>query len=75
MISAWAILEKAEFAEKLYKKLMKKFAGHILLSEQINKDTGEYTGNFPQAYSHLGIVMTSYYIQKYKDRKKKASEK
>lgn len=27
-----------------------------LLSEQINPSTGEFMGNFPQAFSHIGII-------------------
>ncbi len=74
MISAWAILEEVDKAEDLYKKLLEKFDGHYLISEQMKKDKGELTGNFPQAYSHLGITMAAYYINKYKQRKKNKSE-
>ncbi|MFE0258197.1 glycoside hydrolase family 15 protein [Streptomyces sp. NPDC059010] len=27
-----------------------------LLSAQINPSTGEFMGNFPQAFSHIGII-------------------
>jgi GH15 family glucan-1,4-alpha-glucosidase len=27
-----------------------------LLSEQIHPTTGEFMGNFPQAFSHIGVI-------------------
>ncbi len=66
MISAWAILEDVERAENILNKFLPKIAESGLMSEQMNPQTGEYLGNFPQAYSHLGLTMAIYYIHKYK---------
>jgi alpha,alpha-trehalase len=43
-------------AEELYTSLCAKASPLGLLSEQINPATGELTGNFPQAFSHIGVI-------------------
>ena len=43
-------------AEDLYASLCAKASPLGLLSEQINPSTGELTGNFPQAFSHIGVI-------------------
>ena len=35
------------------------------MSKQIGTDSGEYPGNCPQAFSHLGLVMSVYYLDRY----------
>jgi GH15 family glucan-1,4-alpha-glucosidase len=43
-------------AEQLYATLCGKANPLGLLSEQIDPSTGELMGNFPQAFSHIGII-------------------
>ncbi|MGW0763261.1 glycoside hydrolase family 15 protein [Streptomyces sp. NPDC002814] len=43
-------------AEELYASLCARASPLGLLSEQINPVTGEFMGNFPQAFSHIGII-------------------
>jgi GH15 family glucan-1,4-alpha-glucosidase len=43
-------------AEDLYATLCAKASPLGLLSEQIAPSTGELTGNFPQAFSHIGVI-------------------
>jgi GH15 family glucan-1,4-alpha-glucosidase len=43
-------------AEELYVSLCSRASPLGLLSEQINPTTGELTGNFPQAFSHIGVI-------------------
>ncbi|MEV1084624.1 glycoside hydrolase family 15 protein [Streptomyces sp. NPDC050211] len=43
-------------AEELYASLCARASPLGLLSEQINPSTGEFMGNFPQAFSHIGII-------------------
>jgi alpha,alpha-trehalase len=47
---------RVDQAEELYAKLCAKASPLGLLSEQIDPSTGGFVGNFPQAFSHLGIV-------------------
>jgi GH15 family glucan-1,4-alpha-glucosidase len=43
-------------AEELYVSLCSRASSLGLLSEQINPTTGELVGNFPQAFSHIGVI-------------------
>lgn len=43
-------------AEELYASLCARASPLGLLSEQIDPATGELTGNFPQAFSHIGVI-------------------
>jgi len=43
-------------AEDLYASLCARASPLGLLSEQINPSTGELIGNFPQAFSHIGVI-------------------
>jgi GH15 family glucan-1,4-alpha-glucosidase len=43
-------------AEELYASLCSRASPLGLLSEQIDPSTGEFVGNFPQAFSHIGVI-------------------
>jgi GH15 family glucan-1,4-alpha-glucosidase len=43
-------------AERLYESLCARASPLGLLSEQIDPSSGELTGNFPQAFSHIGVI-------------------
>src|SRR5215475_11121113 len=47
---------RLEEAEDLYASLCARASPLGLLSEQISPSTGELTGNFPQAFSHIGVI-------------------
>ncbi|MET8325683.1 glycoside hydrolase family 15 protein [Streptomyces sp. NPDC005181] len=47
---------RIEEADELYASLCARVSPLGLLSEQINPSTGELMGNFPQAFSHIGII-------------------
>ncbi|MFF2960293.1 glycoside hydrolase family 15 protein [Streptomyces sp. NPDC057963] len=47
---------RIEEAEELYASLCARASPLGLLSEQINPSTGEFMGNFPQAFSHIGVI-------------------
>lgn len=70
LISAWAILEDTDKALSLYEKFREYVDTSGLISEQMKADNGEYRGNFPQGFSHLGDVMSIHYLNKYISRKK-----
>ncbi|MFD9125358.1 glycoside hydrolase family 15 protein [Kitasatospora sp. NPDC059571] len=47
---------RIEDAEELYASLCARASPLGLLSEQIRPSTGEFMGNFPQAFSHIGVI-------------------
>ena len=48
---------------KLYLTSLMKLANHVgLYAEEINPKTKEFLGNFPQAYSHIGLINSAYYL-------------
>jgi GH15 family glucan-1,4-alpha-glucosidase len=56
LVSALAQAGEIERAERLFDRL----AGYAndlgLLAEEVDPDTGEQLGNFPQAFSHIGLI-------------------
>jgi alpha,alpha-trehalase len=40
-----------------------------LLSEEIDSSNGEQLGNFPQAFSHIGLINAAWSIQQAERRK------
>ncbi|MEU3985330.1 glycoside hydrolase family 15 protein [Streptomyces sp. NPDC026672] len=47
---------RTEDAEALHASLCDRASPLGLLSEQIDPSTGEFMGNFPQAFSHIGVI-------------------
>jgi alpha,alpha-trehalase len=66
LVSCLARAGELERAESQYAQL----AGYAndlgLLGEEIETATGEQLGNFPQAYSHIGLITAAYEIDKAK---------
>lgn len=77
MISALAKVGELEEARKLFFKMDEFMNQARLLPEEIDPKTGRYLGNYPQAYSHIGLIMTAYYINRYtkKAEKEKRAKK
>lgn len=47
-------------ALELYDRLCSRAGPHVLLPEQIDPSTGEYPGNYPQAFSHVGVISSGF---------------
>jgi len=59
MVDCLTRLGKLGEADGLLNRLLKR-ANHLgLYSEEIDPDTGEALGNFPQAYTHMGLITAS----------------
>jgi GH15 family glucan-1,4-alpha-glucosidase len=56
-------LGKLREADGLLSQLMKR-SNHLgLYSEEIDPETGEALGNFPQAYTHMGLITASVHLE------------
>jgi alpha,alpha-trehalase len=66
LVSSLAQAGEVERAERLFEQL----AGYAndlgLLAEEIDTASGEQLGNFPQAFSHIGLITAAYEIDKAK---------
>ena len=64
LVEALAILgEKAE-ARELFEFLVSHHNGLGLFSEDIVPGTFELTGNFPQTYSHVGLINAAFRLSR-----------
>jgi len=67
-VEALACVGRIEEAIEHFNSLMK-FTNHLgLLSEDVDPKDGSQWGNFPQAYSHVGLMNAAYRIAKKLDR-------
>jgi GH15 family glucan-1,4-alpha-glucosidase len=68
LASCLAQAGEVERAQELFEQL----AGYAndlgLLGEEIDTANGEQLGNFPQAYSHIGLIIAAYEIDKARGR-------
>ncbi|MDD3907323.1 MAG: glycoside hydrolase family 15 protein, partial [Bacteroidales bacterium] len=59
MVRALFVTNRKEEAYKLFQKLLS-YSNHLkLFSEDLDFDSKEQLGNFPQAYSHLALINTA----------------
>jgi GH15 family glucan-1,4-alpha-glucosidase len=56
LVDNLAMQGRLEEAEELYASLCERASPLGLLSEQIDPGTGEFIGNYPQAFSHIGVI-------------------
>jgi GH15 family glucan-1,4-alpha-glucosidase len=68
LVSALAKAGEVDRAEALFDKLVG-FANDLgLLAEEIDTSTAELLGNFPQAFSHIGLITAAWEIDKARGR-------
>jgi len=71
LINALILSGRKKEAEKLFNKILKYVSPLGLLAEQIDCKNGEQLGNFPQAFSHIGLINSAFYLSQNHDLKKK----
>jgi alpha,alpha-trehalase len=64
LVSALAKAGEIERAEKLFDQLVGYANDLGLLAEEIDTANGEQLGNFPQAFSHIGLITAAWNIDK-----------
>ena len=59
LVRALALMGAVEEARELFEELLG-YANHLgLFSEMIDPNTGTFLGNFPQAFTHVGIIVAA----------------
>ena len=71
LIQNLALSGRVEEAEEMFLNVLKYISPLGLFSEEIEAETGRQIGNFPQAFSHIGLINSALYIGIAKGRKHK----
>jgi GH15 family glucan-1,4-alpha-glucosidase len=68
LAQAWALMGEVERAKEVFSCAIA-FANDVgLLAEQVDTATGELLGNFPQAFSHVGLINAAWAISQAEKR-------
>lgn len=62
LIDALALSGRVEEAVNRFESLTEYVSPLGLLAEEVDADTGEQLGNYPQAFSHIGLVNSTLYL-------------
>lgn len=68
MVGNLALAGEQERARELFERLLEHANDVGLLSEQVEPQSGELVGNFPQAFSHVGLIGAAINLQKASSR-------
>ncbi|MGH7587534.1 MAG: glycoside hydrolase family 15 protein [Gemmatimonadota bacterium] len=68
LIDCLAMQGRLAEAEELLRKMIARANPVGLLSEEIHIQTGELLGNFPQAFTHLGVINSALWLNTMKGR-------
>lgn len=68
LVDNLALQGRVEEAEDLYDSLCARASPLGLLPEQIDPSTGTFMGNFPQAFSHIGVIAAGVTLARAKER-------
>jgi GH15 family glucan-1,4-alpha-glucosidase len=62
LVDALALAGRHEEARDIYESVLEYATSLGLFAEQVDGETGEQRGNFPQAFSHLGLINSAIYV-------------
>jgi GH15 family glucan-1,4-alpha-glucosidase len=71
LVKTLALSGRIEEAEKVLANMLRFVSPTGLLSEEADRDSGELLGNFPQAFSHIGLINSVIYLNRAKGKKHK----
>lgn len=64
LVDCLALSGRIEEARDLFESTMKYASPLGLFAEEVNPETDEHRGNFPQAFSHIGLINSTLYLNK-----------
>ena len=64
LVDCLAMQGRFEEAEEMYARILSRANPLGLFSEEIHTGTGELLGNFPQAFTHIGIINSALFLNK-----------
>ena len=67
LVDALVLSGRFEEAEDIFTSVLERTTPLGLLSEKVDPVTGTRLGNFPQAFSHIGLINSAIYLQKAKE--------
>jgi GH15 family glucan-1,4-alpha-glucosidase len=62
LVDALAMSDRMDEAQRVYEGLLARANPVGLYAEQIDPRSGAFLGNFPQAFSHLGVINSALYL-------------
>ncbi len=68
LVSCLALSGELERAEELFERLVGYANDLGLLAEEIDASSGEQLGNFPQAFSHVGLITAAWELDQARER-------
>jgi alpha,alpha-trehalase len=68
LVQCLALAGEVERAEQLFDRLASYANDLGLLAEEVDPETGELLGNYPQAFSHIGLINAAWEIDRARDR-------
>lgn len=74
LVNVLALSGRGEEAREIFENICACTSPLGLLSEEIDPDTGELLGNYPQAYSHIGLINSALYLGKALAKEQKGPE-
>ncbi|MGH7556431.1 MAG: glycoside hydrolase family 15 protein [Gemmatimonadota bacterium] len=68
LIDCMAMQGRHAEAEELFRNMLSRANPVGLMSEEIHLETGQLLGNFPQAFTHLGVINSALFLNSMKGR-------
>ncbi len=64
LVDCLAMQGRFDEAEEMYDRILSRANPLGLFSEEIHKGTGELLGNFPQAFTHIGVINSALFLNR-----------